>query len=164
MKELESLKYFYFKIWLDIFNPIEFKQWINTFLQKENLPKHIFPLVNLNDGHEITTIHNLVDEFYPDFNPLSKEGELFAIKILLEESNKYLNREITPLEFCKLFFHLEANFNGLLEEYPEWLGDLFEECDYCDESWNFNNRPDLATEIERNIEVLKKYTNAQQGL
>jgi len=39
-------------------------------------------------------------------------------------------------------------------EYPLWLGDLWNACDWCDESWSLSNSPHLKEEADKVIRYL----------
>lgn len=136
-----------------MFDTIEFKEWLNRLLESnKNIPKELLSIINLKNGHERQTVIKMTAYLYSEFMPISEEGELIAIEILEEESMKFLNQDITPLQFCEIIRKLDANFLDLRNKYPDWLGNLYNECECCDESWTFADCPCLANETKINLE------------
>ena len=93
------------------------------------------------------------------FKPISERGEKWSKELLTDYCEKLLSEEITPFQFCNLIQLFDSGFLGLrtVEDgfvyCPEWLGDLWNNCDWCDESWSLSNSPHLAGEANK---VLKK--------
>ena len=82
---------------------------------------------------------------------------------------EYLDNQILPLSICNLIMDIEVAFlsasRGLPEniaDYPEWLGSLWNACDWCDESWTFENSPHLETEIQIQVEKIEEWLLKQK--
>ena len=94
------------------------------------------------------------------FEPVCIEGGKIAERILKSEMRKLLDRETTVPVFCKLvqsvdILVVDAGLKECMQviSYPEWLGELWNLCDWCDESWTYGNSPELMSET---FEILRK--------
>lgn len=151
MDKWNNIKYFYFKYWLGILDKKQFLDWINPLLKntKEDL-QEIYPHINFSKNNIENSIKNIVQMLYPNFEIHSNEGQNIAKLITIEYSRKYLDKKIMPFEFCKLINQLDANFL----EQSDWLGNLWNECDYCDETWTHLNSETLNLEVKNNLDEL----------
>lgn len=77
----------------------------------------------------------------------------------------YKNGNLSPLKLCTIFISLEIGFldalrglkNNIAYYYPEWIGDLYDACDWCDETWTIENSPHLIDAIQHQINVIHKW-------
>ena len=73
-----------------------------------------------------------------------------------------LDGQITPLNFCRFFNSMEVQLvtdSKFLPDEVAFLGDLYNCCDWCDETWTLENSPHLAEESARvasNIDKAKQ--------
>ena len=87
------------------------------------------------------------------FTPDSEQSELWAKELLKDFAQKLLNEEISVFTFCEFVRLCDGWFLGSrpMEEgisyYPSWLGDLWNGCDWCDETWQLHHHPELEREI-----------------
>jgi hypothetical protein len=143
-----------FKFWCDMGEVSELESWAAFELKKDEPHVDAGYLFHLNKHRAKDASLRLAQELM-GFEPISEKGELLAIAVLKEQSKLLLDGKITPLSFCKLVQLFDRNFLGLrvLEngslEYPLWLGDLWNCCDWCDESWAISNSPTLADEAKK---------------
>jgi hypothetical protein len=94
------------------------------------------------------------------FEPVSLEGVEIAKTILRNELTRFLNREISPIVLCALVNRIELQYLGAIpistvneSYYPRWIGDLYNNCDCCDDTWTLDSSPHLAREA---LAVLQK--------
>ncbi|WP_180124369.1 hypothetical protein [Acinetobacter sp. YH12097] len=131
-------------------------------------------LIEYIDNNENTPAELL--ELYPNYEPLllsviqikdsefssnCLEAEILAAKFFLDVLADYKNGNLNPLKLCKIFSNLEKGFldapRGLennIAYYPEWIGDLYDACDWCDETWTIENSPHLIDAIQHQINVI----------
>lgn len=90
--------------------------------------------------------------------------EWLSAEYLLHSLEDYLAQKIVPLQICTLIQKIESamiEVGQLSPEniiyYPSWLGDLWNQCDWCDESWRFETHPHLAAVIETQIQEIAKW-------
>ena len=100
------------------------------------------------------------------FEPISELGEKEAIDILVGACEKLISEEITPSHFCHIVRTYDGNYGDFKKidahtfEYPKWLGDLWNSCDWCDESWTNSNAPHLVAEAKN---ILMKNARAKDA-
>ena len=95
------------------------------------------------------------------FIPNSWEAEPYAIITLKKHINLFLDKKISVVSLCTLVQTLDANFisNGFagqprpqqlqnLDKF-DWLGNLWNCCDWCDEYWNYENSFHLVAEAKK---------------
>jgi hypothetical protein len=89
------------------------------------------------------------------FSPSSLDGERFALRILTHELRRFLSREITPSQICKLVCAIDNQYLGAhpmddrkMVYYPTWLGNLYNACDWCDETWRHADCEHLIDEAK----------------
>lgn len=91
----------------------------------------------------------------PDFAIDSDEGVSACKELLVKQIERLHCRDITPFDFCNFVQVLEACYldNAARTEgdvaYPDFLGDLWNVCDWCDESWTLENAESLRRESKR---------------
>jgi hypothetical protein len=144
---------------------------------EEILRHYIFKQINAWDvvawaiemQAEIRPDHSAPLDFLSAYEPAggTKRPDLDAIDALvklstrldatspLEYEMEYLatllkRRELTPMQFCKRIQEIEAQVLDHRMRYPLWLGEAWDACDWCDESWTVENSPwliDIAKKI-----------------
>lgn len=151
VKQLDKIA---FEFWAGAGIKSDLEDWAVSELRKDEPHPDACELFGLtDDGAEKESIR-LAEEIL-DFKPVSEKGAEWAKEMLVEYCEKLLKEEITPVKFCGLVQLFDANFLGIrtLEdgslEYPAWLGDLWNNCDWCDESWSLENSPQLVKEAKK---------------
>ena len=99
---------------------------------------------------------------FPDFSIDSEEGIKSCEAELKRQVGLLLSREIKPVCFCQFFNSLESALvvdRDLPPEKVSFLGDLYNACDWCDDSWTLESAPYLAEEAAR---VASKTEKAEQ--
>ena len=92
----------------------------------------------------------------PSMSLLSPEAERLAQRGLWRVCIRYLAGDIEPYELCRVVSPIEDVYN-----FPSWLGDLYNTCDWVGPSTRRAEVPHLAEEAanrKRELEVLLKYT------
>lgn len=73
------------------------------------------------------------------FMPFSPEGNRVIGEIVREILRRYLDRQMTPVQLCKLAFEFDAFFIDRVPNdhpTPRWVADLYNGCCYCNDTWN----------------------------
>lgn len=89
---------------------------------------------------------------YPDFRIDSHEGAMASSVFLKEQCKHLISGQISPVAFCTFFNYFESFFSFSVEtgQYdPPYWGDLWNCCDWCDDSWTPENSPHLIDEAKR---------------
>jgi hypothetical protein len=93
-----------------------------------------------------------IDASFPEFCIDSVEGLAACRAELKRQIALLLDRQITPATFCQFFCSLEDKLviaKDLSGEEVAFLGDLFNACDWCDDTWTLESAPFLAGEACR---------------
>ncbi len=100
---------------------------------------------------------------YPDFEITTDQGLGSCRAELKRQIGLLLDETITPSSFCRFFNAMEMQLVIDSEFAPgevAFLGDLYNCCDWCDDSWTLENSPHLAEEDSR---VVSEIDKAEQG-
>ncbi|HEV2506862.1 MAG TPA: hypothetical protein VGV39_27570 [Mesorhizobium sp.] len=81
-----------------------------------------------NLGRARQHLGELVRRRFPAFSLTSKEGEEIARSIFLRRIEGYLEDASKPFQTCLMLAPIES-----LYDYPEWLGDFDNGCDWIDQ-------------------------------
>lgn len=87
---------------------------------------------------------NIIQSHFPDFRFQSPDGVRWAREALRQRCNEYIERRITPYEFCRVVSPVEQHF-----DYPSWLGDLYNACDWIDGNTKREDVPYLVDEARK---------------
>lgn len=110
-----------------------------------------------------TTMIELIEAAFPEFSIYSDEGLLSCRAELKRQIRLLLDGEITPSTFCSFFNSMESALvveSELSAGDVDFLGDLYNACDWCDGSWTLENSPHLAGEAAR---VALRIEDAEPG-
>ncbi len=126
----------------------------------ENLRGDLIPIIRLNtNSDEKFQVPQLLDAVIKKhFSKFDVKKEYYAQSILKEKCNALLEERITPFEFSKIIPELEILF-----DYPEWLGDLYNVFDWCDENTETNHyiKEEIIERIKDLERIMKKNNNDQ---
>jgi len=145
-----------FEFWAGVGSVSDLDDWAEDQLRNENSHPDACELFNLSYEKAEKESIRLACQIN-NFKVTSEASEEWAKSLLLEYSKKLLNEEIKPIFFCNLVNMFDGAFLGVrdigegLAYYPEWLGDLWNCCDWCDESWSLVNSSHLADEVKKYI-------------
>ena len=154
IKQLDRIA---FEYWAGVGSKLDLEAWAESELRKDVPHADACEMFNLSEEEAEKNSIRLAAEVL-NFEPVSEKGEKWAKVLLKQYCKKLLSEEITPFEFCRLVQVFDANFLGLrtLEngslEYPAWLGDLWNNCDWCDETWSLSNSTHLEAEARKVLE------------
>ncbi|TPM31522.1 hypothetical protein [Mesorhizobium sp. B2-3-4] len=98
------------------------------------------PALGKTPGH----LKSLVARRFPDFNDGSAQAGEVARKLFLRRIGTYLQGDIEPFQVCRMISFIEQKYN-----FPPWLGDLYNACDWMDEGTTREQASHLAEAIEQ---------------
>lgn len=90
-----------------------------------------------------TTLRRVCEAADPHFVVRSPEGEALARDLLAGIELKYLAHHIRPYELCRLVTPIEDAY-----DFPVWLGNLYDACDWIEPETTVDEAPYLATAVE----------------
>jgi len=156
----KSIERIAFEFWAGIGSNNDLENWAESELLKDDPHPDACLLFGLTTEEAKDYALKLAEQTN-GFSPISEQGEIWAKELLASYCDELLKGKITPYCFCSLIQLFDGSFLGLQEVeegktyYPEWLGDLWNQCDWCEEYWELINFPRLAAEAEK---VLKSLT------
>ena len=111
-----------------------------------------------------TKMIEFIDASFPEFRINSDEGLLTCRAELKRQIRLLLDRQITPSSFCRFFNSMESELVIDFDLDPHdvaFLGNLYNACDWCDDTWTLESAPYLA---EESAHVASRIEEAEQAV
>ncbi|WP_292869209.1 hypothetical protein [Mesorhizobium sp.] len=89
-------------------------------------------------------LRSLTARHFPNFNERSAEAGRMAREIFLRRLRIYLQDDIKPFHVCRMVSPIEARY-----DFPNWLGCLYDACDWTDERTTRAQAPHIRDTIEQ---------------
>ena len=145
--ELKRLAVLY---WLGLSDPQAKDAWTMAEYETSSDPDHNLHELLINDPQTEDRLLNLAKSLLA-FEPASKEGIEYAKLVLHSELHKFLNREVSAEAICSLVNRIDLQYLDAIPRenefyYPTWIGDLWNCCEYCDDTWTLESSPHLVKE------------------
>jgi hypothetical protein len=141
-------------IWADVAN-----------LEMGEVHPDVWDLYTSKTDEDVASILLKIANDVNGFRPQSWEAEPFAAGALQKALIRFLAGELSVQLLCKLITELDMVFTcaapkdmGSPELSPlhgkSWQGNLWNCCDWCDDTWTFENSQPLIAEVHRVLEML----------
>lgn len=158
------VEYWYDKVDLD-----SIKKWVYSYIENnEEAPEEIFDLLDSDEDQVESLLLKLSTKVDSNFSSQSIKAEILAARHLMKIAYKYLNDEATPMDVCRVVNKIDCGFMGAsrglpdnIAYRPDWLGNLYNSCDWCDDSWTNSSAPHLKNELEAQLVKIAKWVEAQ---
>lgn len=155
------------KFWCGVGSSEELSRWTDAaVMSTDELHPLIWDLYPQPSPELATALLLRMAEDVNGFQPISVGAEAIAEDILRQSLIAFVARDISVQALCRLADHLDSGFNLALADAPQprsattdsqwWQGDLYNCCDWCDDSWTHDNSPHLHAEAERLLRVLNR--------
>ena len=156
--------------WFDKTDIESILQWADTLVSNyNNVPEEVFEIFYAPKHQFEDILFRLSIAVEPDFLPQSLSAEILAAKYLINLIKRYLNDEITPLDICRVINNIDCDFMDAPRDlpdnvayYPCWLGDLYNSCDWCDETWTNDSAPHLKQDLENQLPHITEWIESQR--
>ena len=93
------------------------------------------------------------------FDPISPDGDQYVRQVMSQYLARFLKRDITPIELCRIVVDVDAQYGDgeFPPEHPipSWVGELWNACDWCDETWTHDSAQFLVAESRRLLDELR---------
>lgn len=137
---------------------------INEYIENnEIIEMDFFELLDTRVDQK-ALLFELIQATDPSFSVDCVEAEVLAAHYFLNILARYQFGEIRPFELCRIFNNIEIGFMGAARNlpvniayYPTWMGNLYNACDWCDETWTLEDNPHLLIEVEKQIQNIKDW-------
>ena len=131
---------------------------------------NVWELYAFHEHEEATLILCKIAKDVNDFSPNSWAAKPYAINTLKKALSQFLNKKIPVTSLCSLINTLDANF--ITNDFAgqprpqrlqnldklDWLGDLWNCCDWCDEHWNYENSFHLVAQAKKVAITLQDFS------
>ena len=164
---MQTLQELLVELWFLGVSQEKIDQWVIQYVEEVHpiIDEEIFELLDcITVGDSENLLLSLAQKKIPNFSETSEEIENLSAKLLLKNLQSYLKEEISPNVLCRMIVNMECTFLGAprsmptgVAYYPEWLGDLWNACDWCEDSWTFENSPHLASKVEQQVLKIKEW-------
>ncbi len=93
-------------------------------------------------------LKQFIGKHWPDFDLKGSEAETYAIEYFRERLRKYLDGQCAPYDVCKMISLIEDSY-----DFPLWLGDMYNACDWIEPYTRPADCPHLGPEIEKTLAI-----------
>lgn len=137
---------------------------INEYIENNEIMEiEFFELLD-SAVNQASLLLQLIQATDPSFSADSVEAEILTARYFLKLLEHYQNGQISPFDLCRIFNNIEIGFMGAARNlpvniayYPTWMGNLYNACDWCDETWTLEDNPHLLIEVEKQIQNIKDW-------
>lgn len=151
--------------WYDQIDLESIKKWAYSYIENnDDIPEEIFELLDADKYQFEDLLLKLTRTIDSDFSSQSISAEILAAKHLIKVASKYLNDEVTPMDVCRVVGKIDGGFLGAdrglpdnVAYYPNWLGNLYNSCDWCDDTWTNTSAPHLKKDLETQIGAISEW-------
>ena len=91
---------------------------------------------------------DFVETQSPGFDPKSPDGESCARSMFTSRLREYLSGECQPWDVCRMISLIEQ-----LYDFPDWLGRMYDACDWVEPNTKRDEHPQLAVEVRQHLGV-----------
>ena len=145
-------------------------QWAKTFVKSnDHVPAEAFEIFDAQEQHLKDILLRLAMTIDSEFSPQSLNAEILAAKYLINSINRYLNDEATPIDICRVVRKIDGGFMGAPRDlpnniayYPCWLGNLYDSCDWCDNTWTMDSAPHLKQDLKNQLPSIIEWVDRQR--
>ena len=133
MKTLEQI---WIEAYLNVATPGDIIRWAEDLIADGDdlaFDPDILELASLPAGNARRAdeaemvLRRIVERLLPNFTLASPQTESYARECLRSWCRRVIAEEITAYQFCRIVQPVEEGFN-----YPAWLGDFFNQCDWIE--------------------------------
>lgn len=108
--------------------------------------------LNAKQTEQVERSGSILREFihrqWPGFSMKAPKPELYANKYFRRRLQEYLDEECTPWEVCRMVNPIEQIYG-----FPDWLGNMFNACDWVEPNWVASNCRHLEDEVRTTLDL-----------
>lgn len=152
--------------WCEVGNSNDVLSWLDLVNSEEGeIHPYFYDLYDQSSKDYTAQILRTIAKEINGFEIESWESEPFAKRSLFKALELFIAEKLTVQDICNLTTQLDGLYNiGLAGvENPNdnaddewWLGNLWNCCDWCDDTWNHGNSQPLVSEAKR---IYRKMAN-----
>lgn len=158
--------------WYDHIDLEMVKEWVYSYIMNNDvLPEELFELLDADKYNLENSLLKLATSLSQNFSHQSIEAELLSAQLLIKVASRYLDGRATPMDVCRVIRKIDEGFldapRGLPDNvayYPNWLGNLYNSCDWCDDTWTYANAPHLKKNLETQAVAISEWIDSHNNL
>ena len=104
--------------------------------------------LNTKDSRQTETAGLLLSKFvysqWPEFDLKGEKAEVYAKNYFKYRLQQYIDHSCKPYDLCRMVSPIEQ-----LYDFPVWLGNMYNACDWIEPETNSEDCPLLLSEVER---------------
>lgn len=166
---MKSYQEILIECWYDRTDRDSVIQWAKTFVKShDHVPAEVFEIFDASEQHLKDILLRLSMTIDSEFSPQSLNAEILAAKYLINSINRYLNDEATPIDICRVVRKIDGGFMNAPRDlpdniayYPYWLGNLYDSCDWCDNTWTMDSAPHLKQDLKNQLPFIIEWVDRQ---
>lgn len=93
-------------------------------------------------------LSSFISRQWPEFNLKGSKAEFYAKKFFRQRMEQYLDGKCRPYDVCKMISPIEQ-----LYDFPEWLGNMYNACDWIEPETQPADCRHLEGEIEQALKL-----------
>lgn len=142
---------------VEYFDDRDIVRWANEYLPTDthfSTDKLLIQISRINSkrDHDINKASAILKAFvqrqWPDFSFKSPKTELYANRFFRTRLEEYLDEKVSPWAICRMIQPIEQLF-----DYPDWLGNMFNACDYVEPDWTPAHCRHLEHEVRDTLAI-----------
>lgn len=129
------------RLWLDLASPTDIDTWLDQYVEQVAEPHpDALELFSLPSEQQTSRFMALARSLF-GFEPESEHGSQVAAVLLAQLCEAALEGRLSVPEFCDTIVRIDSKYitPGLRAPYPQTLSELWNGCDWCDETWSLDH-------------------------
>jgi hypothetical protein len=122
---------------LEMLSDADLVRWARAAIRQDDAvaaDPDVIELASLRFGNPrldkaLGLLRSAVTRANPNFDIRASEPQAYGRAMLVQICRRYLDEDLPPYEVCRVVGAIEGLF-----EYPSWLGDFNNHCDWCEPS------------------------------
>ncbi|WKE64242.1 hypothetical protein PVT67_11125 [Gallaecimonas kandeliae] len=168
---MRTLQELLIEYWYDQLDLESIKKWAYSYIsENDDIPEELFELLDADKYQFESLLLKLSMTIEKDFSSQSVGAEILAAKHLIKVAANYLEGKLTPVDVCRVVGKIDSGFLGAprglpknVAYYPNWLGNLYDSCDWCDETWTSDSAPHLKSDLEAQLVVVEQWIESHNN-
>ena len=139
---------------LEMLSDADLVRWARAAIRQDDgvaVDPDIVELASLQFGHPrlgeaLGLLRSAVARADPNFDIRGADAQAYGRAAFIQVCRRYLAEDLPPHELCRLVGPVEQTF-----DYPAWLGDFCNQCDWCEPGSTRTDFDYLAEYVSRYV-------------
>ena len=129
------------RLWLGVASPNDIDTWLDQYVEHVAEPHpDALELFSLPYEQQTSAFMALARSVF-GFDPDTERGSQVAAVLVAQLCEATLEGKLSVPEFCDTIARIDSKYitPGVRAPYPQTLADLWNGCDWCDETWSLDH-------------------------